>query len=412
MISKRFGQPGAIFLFGLLASLLLVARANAADDTGSLSTKIDAANGSGDSHTIALSADITLAAGLPTITGSLTIEGNGYTISGDNKFRIFDVKGGMLTIKNLTLKDGRGAGGDGGAIRLQHGGRATVRDSHFVGNAAGYGGAIFIGWVDTGNSVLVVEQSSFVGNRGRGTIYAGSGAVLISKSSFIKNSSAIQLVNSVWLDVINSSFIDSGIALSAENGVNATLTHITFLGKYIPLIDLPNSSYTSPSSVSLVNSIVVSIHNSSLCDQLTTSIGNLIEDGACPPALNNDPLLEDATESSTYLEPQAGSPAIGAANANYCPDTDQIGRARPIVGSCDIGAIQSIPVQQALSDCIVTTTTGLNFRASPNGERIGVVLINETLAVKTRSPNWFNVEYHGVSGWISADYVHMQGDCG
>ena len=359
-----------------------------------------------------LAGDYTLSEALPAITGHITIDGNGYTISGDKKYRIFDVSGGSLTIKNLTLKDGRGAGGNGGAIRLQHGGRANVRDSRFVGNAAGYGGAIFIGWVGTDNSVLVVEQSSFVGNRGRGTIYAGGGTVLISKSSFIKNSSAIQLINPVWLDVINSSFIDSGIALSAENGVNATLTHITFLGKYIPLIDLPNSSYTSPSSVSLVNSIVVSIHNSSLCDQLTTSIGNLIEDGACPPALNNDPLLEDATESSTYLEPQAGSPAIGAANANYCPDTDQIGRARPIVGSCDIGAIQSIPVQQALSDCTVTTTTGLNFRDSPNGERIGVVLINETLAVKTRSPNWFNVEYHGVSGWISADYVHMQGDCG
>lgn len=359
-----------------------------------------------------LAGDYTLSEALPAITGHITIDGNGYTISGDRKHRIFDVSGGSLTINNLILKDGRGAGGDGGAIRLQHDGRATVRDSRFVGNIAGYGGAIAIGLVDTDNSVLVVEQSSFVGNRGKGIIYAGGGTVLIRKSSFIKNSSAIRLLNPVWLDVANSSFINSGIGLSAENGVNAALTHITFLDKFNPLIELPNSSYTSPSSVNLVNSIVVSNRNASLCDQLTTNIGNLIEGGTCPPALNDDPLLEDATESSTYLEPQAGSPAIGAANANYCPDTDQIGGARPIFGSCDIGAIQSIPVQQALSDCTVTTTTGLNFRDSPNGERIGVVLINETLAVKTRSPNWFNVEYHGVSGWISADYVHIQGDCG
>lgn len=361
---------------------------------------------------IKLAGDYTLSEALPAITGHITIDGNGYTISGDRKHRIFDVSGGSLTIKNLTLKDGRGVGGDGGAIRLQHGGRATVHDSRFVGNTADYGGAIFIGFVGTKSSRVVVERSSFVGNVGRGTVYAGGGTILIRDSNFTKNQRGIVLENPVRLDVINSSFINSGTALSADNGVNATLTHITFLEGYTPLIELPNIPFASPSSVSLINSIVASKRNSSLCDQLKTNIGNLIEGGACPQALNDDPLLEEATKTSTYLDLQAGSPAIGAANANYCPDTDQIGRTRPIVGSCDIGAIQSIPVQQALADCAVTTTTGLNFRDSPNGERIGVVLINETLAVKARSPNWFNVEYHGVSGWISADYVHIHGDCG
>ena len=361
---------------------------------------------------ISLAGDYTLSEALPAITGHITIDGNGHTISGDRKYRIFDVSRGSLTIKNLTLKDGRGAGGDGGAIRLQHGGRAIVSNSRFVGNSAGYGGAVFIGWVDTQYSLLTVDQSSFVGNGGNGTIYAGGGTVLISNSSFVKNTSAIRLVNPVRLDVVNSSFIDSGIALSAENGVNASLTNITFRAKASPMLELPNSSYTSPSSVSLYNSIVVSFFNRSLCDQLTRNIGNLIENGDCPPALDVDPLFEDATEDSDYLALKAGSPAIGAANANYCPDTDQIGAARPLVGRCDIGAIQSIPVQQTLSDCVVTTITGLNFRDSPNGQRIGVVLTNETLAVMARSPNWFNVEYHGVSGWISADYVQMRGDCG
>ena len=46
---------------------------------------------------------------LQPITSHITIEGNGYTISGDNKFRIFDVDGGMLTVKNLTMTEGKGA---------------------------------------------------------------------------------------------------------------------------------------------------------------------------------------------------------------------------------------------------------------------------------------------------------------
>ena len=40
---------------------------------------------------ILLEADITLAAELPAITTNISIHGNGHTISGDEKFRIFQV---------------------------------------------------------------------------------------------------------------------------------------------------------------------------------------------------------------------------------------------------------------------------------------------------------------------------------
>ena len=73
---------------------------------------------------------------LQPITSDITIEGNGYTISGDGRFRIFDVDGGMLTVKNLTMTEGRGGSGGGGAIRLQNGGRALVSNSRFVKNYA------------------------------------------------------------------------------------------------------------------------------------------------------------------------------------------------------------------------------------------------------------------------------------
>ena len=47
---------------------------------------------------------------LPPITGTITIEGGGHTISGDAKYRIFEVNGGRLTINSLTMTDGTSIG--------------------------------------------------------------------------------------------------------------------------------------------------------------------------------------------------------------------------------------------------------------------------------------------------------------
>ena len=58
----------------------------------------------GTSHdVITIREDITLSEALPPITGTITIEGGDHTISGDGQFRIFDVSGGNLTLKDVTL---------------------------------------------------------------------------------------------------------------------------------------------------------------------------------------------------------------------------------------------------------------------------------------------------------------------
>ena len=111
--------------------------------------------------TISLDKDITLFEPLPPIASPIIFEGNGHSISGNGKYRIFDVDGGSLTVKNLTMTAGYSSSDNGGAIRLQNGGRATVHDSHFIRNAASYGGAIFIAWVGTENSWVTVHNSSF-----------------------------------------------------------------------------------------------------------------------------------------------------------------------------------------------------------------------------------------------------------
>ena len=122
-------------------------------------------------------------------------------------------------------------------------------------------------------------------------------------------------------------------------------------------------------------------------------------------------MLADATDAPEYLDLKASSPAIGAADPRFCTDTDQIGRARAIVGRCDIGAIQSIPILQELSHCSVTTTHVLNFRDDPNGNRIGSVPVNATLTAFARTQRWFKVDNQGIEGWISADYVVAEGNC-
>ena len=150
--------------------------------------------------------------------------------------------------------------------------------------------------------------------------------------------------------------------------------------------------------------------------------GNFIGDSSCgTPALSGNPLLAEVTGSPAHYPLQPGSPARNAAIADLCPKSDQIGTPRPQGGGCDIGAIEfktASPVQEestavaaAMTDCTVTTTHNLNFRDGPDGNRIGAVPRDATLKPMASAPGWFNVEYQGTSGWISADYVVTQGDC-
>jgi hypothetical protein len=84
--------------------------------------------------------------GLPVIKAPVKIHGNGSTITraaNAADFRFFEVEaGGHLTLRHVTLKNGRSYD-DGGAVLVDEGGKATVEDSTFVFNRAeGLGGAI------------------------------------------------------------------------------------------------------------------------------------------------------------------------------------------------------------------------------------------------------------------------------
>ena len=84
------------------------------------------------------------------------------------------------------------------------------------------------------------------------------------------------------------------------------------------------------------------------------------------------------------------------------------------VTSAGTVVLVSAPATQpdAVSDCTVTATHNLNFRATPAGRRIGRVTKGSTLTVLSRTDYWFQVDSNGATGWISAGYVIKDGDCG
>ena len=77
-----------------------------------------------------------------------------------------------------------------------------------------------------------------------------------------------------------------------------------------------------------------------------------------------------------------------------------------------ITAATPAPVAAIGQNCRVSTTEVLNFRAAPNGARIGEVPKSVTLSVLARQTGWYKVDWYGAQGWISADYATPYGDCG
>ena len=114
---------------------------------------------------------------------TITIEGNGNTISGSNTDRILHVGGcgnysliprGNLTVRDLTLTQGNAGTGYGGAIAVTSS-DLTVERVSFTNNSAGSGGAI--GLQSHGDrldgSTATISDSTFTGN----TASASGGAI-------------------------------------------------------------------------------------------------------------------------------------------------------------------------------------------------------------------------------------------
>jgi hypothetical protein len=214
---------------------------------GSLRASITGAK-SGDTIDFAPSLDgqtITLTSDELTINKSLDIEGPGaglLAISGNDAFRVFDVRNGnaVVTIAGLTITHGQTLQGSGGGGTLNGGSTLTLTDDVLSFNAAlgGGGGKPAIGGaIKNGGGSLTVNDSSFIGNTAAGDpgTYGAEGGAVFNQSSaatFIRciltGNQAIAgdggTTNSIDLD------LGGGGAIWSEGNSLLTVEQSTFTG--------------------------------------------------------------------------------------------------------------------------------------------------------------------------------------
>jgi predicted outer membrane repeat protein len=183
---------------------------------------------------------ITLASELPAITQSLTIEGNGITISGNNACRIMYIQaqGRVITIRRVHFKDGVAGGSRGGGAIRKDGSTLNLQSCIFSGNSANQrysdGGALH-----NGVGALNVQGCTFYNNSslGRGgAIYQDGSTVTLTGNIFYGNTA------SSGGDVIyrNSSSVTSG----GYNVYDGASTYFSFNADNNTLPDIFNFNAT------------------------------------------------------------------------------------------------------------------------------------------------------------------------
>lgn len=111
----------------------------------------------------------------------VVIDGQGHTIDGQSKARIFKVTAKDVIIKNVKFR--AGYGDNGGAIN--NNGEMTLLDSEFIENSSSYGGAVY------NEGKIEIRNSKFLENTSRngGAVFNHNADMTISESKFSRNSS-------------------------------------------------------------------------------------------------------------------------------------------------------------------------------------------------------------------------------
>ena len=256
---------------------------------------------------------------------------------------------GDLSITSTNF-DSNTSGRVGGVI--DNDGDLSLLNSHFISNRANRSGG---GIYNKGHVSIV--SSYFFGNRAEsidgGAVTNRSGGELhITGSSFIGNeaddgggaiSSEQQSDTEVSNCIINGNQAEYGGGISVEGGL-VTLTHLTLARNSAERGGGLFVDDEHISTVRLRNSIVSNNGGSDCEGSIGLSASNVDTDGSCFAILSGDPMLGELVEpddgSPAYFPLLEGSPAIDAANDEYCPDTDIIGTRRPQGAACDIGAYE------------------------------------------------------------------------
>lgn len=272
---------------------------------------------------------------LPSISSPISIQGNGAIIersaaAGTPDFRLFHVStAGSLALDRVTLRNGVSSGGGGAIANIS--GVLNLTNSTISGNSA----------ATLGGGILAI---SFYGTQTTG----------ISNSTISGNT---------------ASGAGGGIAYSGGLG---TVSHSTITGNSAPQgggIFIAQSDGQPPASLAVRASIVAG-NPATDVDRFGTAAeasfvsggDNVIGTGNATGQFNADGDIVDVADPGlgvladngggtlTHL-PTIGSQALGRADNNACPVSDQRGQARGLdndnglVVNCDSGAVErSVPI--------------------------------------------------------------------
>lgn len=196
---------------------------------------INTANANAATDVITLTADITLTATLPNILTTMTIDGDGHVISGDNNVRIFYVEPtGSLFLQDLNLADAYIAAYGGAIYNVD--GYVNIDNVKLLGSYASYGAAIYnsiTGILEINNSIFSENEI----NNAAGGAIDNRGSMTINDSTFYNNTGQLAggaIANSGDM-IINNSVFDSNNAVHSGGAIyiwdaasTTTITGSTF----------------------------------------------------------------------------------------------------------------------------------------------------------------------------------------
>ena len=173
-------------------------------------------------YTYSQGTDIGLLEGIK-ISRNLTINGNGYTLNGDGKTRIFNVTAGTVVFKNITFCGGNkadppeGMVSNGGAIS----GEATAINCTFTNNHALYGGAM------SGGTAI---NCTFTNNRvysSGGAMYAGTAINCSFENNMANDNGGALMMTRAENCIFSHNEAIRGGAISDASAINCTFSYNT-----------------------------------------------------------------------------------------------------------------------------------------------------------------------------------------
>mgnify|MGYP002521675860 CR=1 FL=1 len=157
----------------------------------------------------------------------ITIDGKGYTISGNNQARVFNITSNLITLSNMTIRDGKADKGAG--LYINKGEIFIALNVTFTNNTATYrGGAIYTeGLVDIDGCVIDSNDITYRAkndDNGGAAIYNNGGIVYINNTAVTNNLKDIVIRDGNDGHLINAAIVnlDGGVIINNSYVANNT----------------------------------------------------------------------------------------------------------------------------------------------------------------------------------------------